>query len=108
MLPNGIGKWPGIIPNSEASDLLRRRGGQCCDQEFGRPAIRHPRYREFAKAIIDAPSVRFDGSDAMPAAVGTGTFWSEMVKLVSGSQDIDTTLNNIEASWPAAGASPSP
>ncbi len=64
--------------------------------------------REFAKAIINAPAVRFDGSDQMPAAVGSGTFWSEMVKLISGSQDIDTTLNNIEASWPAAGASPSP
>ena len=36
----------------------------------------------------------------MPAAVGSGSFWTEMVKLVNGSQDIDTTLNNIEASWP--------
>jgi alpha-glucoside transport system substrate-binding protein len=56
--------------------------------------------RAFAKSITDASFVRFDGSDAMPAAVGSGTFWSESVKLVNGSQNIDTTLNNIEASWP--------
>jgi len=56
--------------------------------------------KEFVKAIVEAPFVRFDGGDAMPAAVGSGTFWSETVKLINGSQDIDTTLNNIEASWP--------
>jgi alpha-glucoside transport system substrate-binding protein len=56
--------------------------------------------RAFATSIVQAPVVRFDGSDAMPAAVGSGTFWSEAVKLVSGSQSIDTTLSNIDASWP--------
>lgn len=54
----------------------------------------------FAKSIVDASFVRFDGSDAMPAAVGQGTFWSESVKLINGSQNIDTTLSNIAASWP--------
>ena len=57
--------------------------------------------RAFATSIVQAPVVRFDGSDAMPAAVGSGTFWSESVKLVNGSQNIDTTLANIQASWPA-------
>lgn len=54
----------------------------------------------FVETLTNAEFVRFDGSDQMPSAVGSGTFWSEMVKLVSGSQDVDTTLNNIEASWP--------
>ncbi len=54
----------------------------------------------FVQSLTDADFVRFDGSDQMPSAVGSGSFWSEMVKLVSGSQDIDTTLGNIEASWP--------
>jgi alpha-glucoside transport system substrate-binding protein len=57
--------------------------------------------RAFATSIVQAPVVRFDGSDAMPAAVGSGTFWSESVKLVNGSQNIDTTLAYIQASWPA-------
>lgn len=56
--------------------------------------------KAFAQTIVDASFVRFDGSDAMPAAVGSGTFWTESVKLLVGSQDIDTTLANIAASWP--------
>lgn len=54
----------------------------------------------YAQSIVDASFVRFDGSDAMPAAVGQGSFWSEPIKLITGSQDLDTTLNNIQASWP--------
>ena len=56
--------------------------------------------RAFAQTIVDASFVRFDGSDARPAAVGSGTFWTESVKLLVGSQDIDTTLANIAASRP--------
>ena len=43
--------------------------------------------------------VRFDGSDLMPAKVGAGTFWKGMVNWVTG-QDTQTTLDQIEASWP--------
>jgi alpha-glucoside transport system substrate-binding protein len=43
---------------------------------------------------------RFDGSDQMPGAVGAGSFWSEMTKWVTG-QDTETTLANIESSWPS-------
>lgn len=56
--------------------------------------------KAFVTALTGAEFVRFDGSDQMPAAVGSGTFWTEMVKLVTGSQDVDATLANIEASWP--------
>lgn len=56
--------------------------------------------RAFATSIVEASFVRFDGGDAMPAAVGSGTFWTESLKLVNGSQDLDTTLANIAASWP--------
>jgi alpha-glucoside transport system substrate-binding protein len=54
----------------------------------------------FAESLVNASFVRFDGADAMPAAVGSGTFWSEPIKLLTGSQDLDTTLGNIAASWP--------
>jgi len=54
----------------------------------------------FVTTMTTADFVRFDGSDQMPAAVGSGSFWSEMVKLVNGSESIDDALNNIEASWP--------
>ena len=54
----------------------------------------------FVTSMTEAAFVRFDGSDQMPAAVGTGSFWAEMVKMVSGSEDVDTALKNIETSWP--------
>ncbi len=55
----------------------------------------------FAKTLVDAPAVRFDGSDAMPAVVGQGTFWKEPIKVLTGSEDLDTALKNIQASWPS-------
>ncbi|WP_012183996.1 ABC transporter substrate-binding protein [Salinispora arenicola] len=42
---------------------------------------------------------RFDGSDLMPAAVGAGTFWKEMVSWISG-KDTKAALDAIESSWP--------
>ncbi len=50
--------------------------------------------------LYKATAARFDGSDSMPAKVGAGTFWTEPVKWISGQQDLDTTLNNIDASFP--------
>ena len=57
--------------------------------------------RVIGKAIVEAPTVRFDASDLMPGAVGAGSFWKEMTSWVSGSETIDQALKNIDASWPA-------
>ena len=44
---------------------------------------------------------RFDASDLMPSAVGTGSFWTGMVEYVQGGPDsLDGVLSDIEASWP--------
>lgn len=56
--------------------------------------------RGIAKMIQDATSVRFDGSDLMPGAVGAGSFWKSMTSYVTGSIDLDTALAEIDASWP--------
>ncbi len=42
---------------------------------------------------------RFDGSDLMPGAVGSGTFWTAMTDWITGagSQEV---LDRVEASWP--------
>jgi alpha-glucoside transport system substrate-binding protein len=53
-----------------------------------------------SEVLYKASVARFDGSDAMPAKVGAGTFWTEPVKWLSGQQDLDTTLNNIDDSFP--------
>jgi alpha-glucoside transport system substrate-binding protein len=50
--------------------------------------------------LYKSTAARFDGSDLMPAKVGAGTFWTEPIKWINGSQDLDTTLSNIDASWP--------
>ena len=55
--------------------------------------------RQMAAVLAQAETIRFDGSDLMPAAVGSGTFWTGMVNYVSGA-DVDTVLSAIEASWP--------
>ncbi len=52
------------------------------------------------QAIVGAQTLRFDGSDAMPGAVGAGTFWKEMTSFVSGSESLTMALTNIDASWP--------
>lgn len=42
---------------------------------------------------------RFDASDLMPGAVGSGTFWKGMTNWITG-QDDKATLDYIENSWP--------
>ncbi|MCU1538015.1 MAG: hypothetical protein JWP82_2366 [Humibacillus sp.] len=54
--------------------------------------------------LYKATAARFDGSDSMPAKVGAGTFWTEPVKWLSGQQDLETTLNNIDESFPKSGS----
>ena len=53
-----------------------------------------------AELIANGTAVRFDGSDQMPGAVGSGSFWKSMTSYVSGSIDLDTALKEIDASWP--------
>ncbi|GIL09042.1 MAG: alpha-glucoside ABC transporter substrate-binding protein [Chloroflexota bacterium] len=57
--------------------------------------------RRAAEVVAQATSFRFDGSDIMPAAVGAGTFWKGITNWVSGTTDLDTTLEEIDAGWPA-------
>jgi alpha-glucoside transport system substrate-binding protein len=50
--------------------------------------------------LYKSTAARFDGSDLMPAKVGSGTFWTEPVKWISGQESLDQALNNIDASFP--------
>ena len=55
--------------------------------------------RKQAEFLTNAETIRFDGSDMMPGAVGTGTFWSGVVDYVAG-EPVEDVLDDIEASWP--------
>ena len=54
-----------------------------------------------AKVMYGATAFLFDGSDAMPAEVGTGSFWKEDTAWISGQEDVTTAMKNIDASWPS-------
>ena len=51
---------------------------------------------------LKAGTGRFDAGDLMPAEVGSGSFWTEMMNYVKEGPDyLETALTNIEESWPA-------
>lgn len=54
------------------------------------------------KGIKDGVA-RFDASDQMPSAVGSGTFWSGMVQYIqNGPGSLKGVLDSIEKSWPTS------
>jgi alpha-glucoside transport system substrate-binding protein len=58
--------------------------------------------RSIADVANNATTFLFDGSDQMPGAVGAGTFWKDMTAWISGQEDLDTALKNIDSSWPSS------
>jgi len=48
---------------------------------------------------LAADTFVFDGGDAMPAEVGSGTFWTGMIDHSRG-KDLDTVLAEIDEGWP--------
>ncbi len=54
----------------------------------------------FLETLKTADPAAFDGSDQMPAEVGSGSFWTEATSFVNGDEDAATATANIEASWP--------
>jgi alpha-glucoside transport system substrate-binding protein len=62
--------------------------------------VSNPIDKKSVQILQDSSSVfRFDGSDLMPAAVGSGSFWKEMTNWITG-KDTKATLDAIESSWP--------
>jgi len=58
--------------------------------------------QQVAKITYSSSIFLFDGSDAMPGAVGAGTFWKDMTAWISGQESLDTALKNIDDSWPSS------
>ncbi|MCG2801944.1 MAG: ABC transporter substrate-binding protein [Cellulomonas sp.] len=56
---------------------------------------------QLSAGILQDPNTvfRFDGSDMMPAAVGSDSFWKQSTSWITGQSTKDT-LDKIEASWP--------
>lgn len=58
--------------------------------------------RQVASVAYDSSEFLFDGSDQMPGEVGAGTFWKDMTAWIADQQDLETSLKNIDGSWPAS------
>ncbi len=50
-------------------------------------------------AALEAGTAKFDASDLMPPAVGSGSFWDGMNEWMRGD-DLDEVLPRIDAAWP--------
>jgi len=55
----------------------------------------------FLEVLATAEPAGFDGSDDMPAEVGSGSFWREATSLVNGDTDPESAAQAIEESWPS-------
>jgi alpha-glucoside transport system substrate-binding protein len=54
-----------------------------------------------AKYLADPTATfRFDASDAMPAAVGSGAFWTGMVDWFGSGKSAADVAKAIDAAWP--------
>ncbi len=54
----------------------------------------------FIGVLLEADPARFDGGDAMPAAVGSGSFWTEGTSAVNGDKSVADAFAAIQATWP--------
>lgn len=57
-----------------------------------------PLDRRLARLVAETDVLRFDGSDQMPTAVGTGTFWAGIVDYASGVP-LPDVLEGIQAGY---------
>ena len=84
-------------PDTSTAGLSTRK-------DFDTSKLADPVQKAFADQLKSSDVFRFDGSDMMPAAIGSGAFWKEATAWIVGG-GTDAMLNNIEAAWKAIPAS---
>lgn len=85
------------LASPEAGEVWAARGGFLSPHAaFASDAYADPFDRRLAELLASAPLVRFDGSDQLPTAIGTGSFWTGMVAYVGGVP-LSEVLEVIEA-----------
>jgi alpha-glucoside transport system substrate-binding protein len=91
-------KFAQFLISLEAQKIWVRELGELSSNKNTDPAwFTNPITRKAWDILSTAKVSRYDGSDMMPAAVGTGSFWSGVLDYVSGIP-LDTVLKTIEAS----------
>ncbi|WP_460307776.1 ABC transporter substrate-binding protein [Actinocorallia aurea] len=83
-----------------AESRLRQGGFATARRGVDPAAAANPIDRLSVELLQDPATVlRFDGSDLMPASVGTGSFWEGMTDWITGA-DSGAVAAEIERSWP--------
>lgn len=85
-----------FLASAEAQEIWVGKLGKLGTNKKINPAV-YPDdlTREMAQLLNEADVFRFDGSDAMPAAVGSGAFWEGMLMYIGG-ESLDDVLEYIE------------
>ncbi|GAA4657491.1 ABC transporter substrate-binding protein [Kineococcus glutinatus] len=78
-------------------------GWVSANKELDTANLKSPIDQLSAEILLDPEAVfRFDGSDLMPAAVGSNAFWKQATNWITGTATTQQALDNIEAAWPAS------
>lgn len=70
-------------------------------KDFDTSQFSDPVIKSFADLLVGSEVFRFDGADMMPAAIGSGAFWQEATKWITGETTTEEFLDNVEAAWAA-------
>lgn len=90
-------KFAQFLTSEEAANIWSSELGELSAYVNADPAqFTNPITRQAQAMLLNATVSRYDGSDMMPAEIGTGAFWTGMLDYVSGIA-LDTVLKNIEA-----------
>jgi len=85
---------------AKASSKLTAGGWISANQGLDVANLINPIDKLAATILQDKKTVfRFDGSDMMPAAIGSNAFWKQATSWITGQSTKDT-VDKIEAAWP--------
>lgn len=95
---DGAGRFTAYLASSEAQEIwIKNTGKLGVNEKMDLSLYEDPVAARAAEILRSARVFRFDGSDLMPAAVGSGSFWKGVLDYVSG-EDLDKVLRSIEES----------
>lgn len=87
-----------FLASAEAQEVwVKELGKLAVNSNVSTDVYPDPITAKAAGILAEAEVFRFDGSDLMPAAVGSGTFWTGVMDYVSG-KDLEKVLKDIEKS----------
>jgi len=89
-------KFAQFLTSQEAATIWSTELGELSANKNADPSIfTNPITKKAQEMLMGATYSRYDGSDMMPAEIGTGAFWSAMLDYVSGVP-LDTVLQALE------------